>query len=424
MILNMYPLKIKILSLFVLCPLIVANIAGVILAENLESVNYTIQDATLNSGGDALVSTNFDLLSSLGDITADNRLISGSYELETGFPNGLLADIPIINCFETVTNSSNSTCQHFPQANGSQGECGFAGCYNKAKIEIDSQENPTDAVYLVKLKTTDNTEYYLKSDHTLGSSFDSSNFMTKCQLEGIDLNNLDCDASGDSGWNENLQSNNIFGLSSTTQYEASVMALNGDFTGTDFSEAEIATTTNPQMAFDLDIGLESNPIVESSTPYNIILEGISYLFPTTATNLIWFDMASNLPKGFNVYLKSKNEGLVSASKSASILSETEDLSTDLNNNGGYGVKTYNYTPAETTLGPLLRASLFDTSSENSVGALTTENNQLFYTNDLSSNRGELLGGRAALYIKARAAAITPASSDYTDTLTTVVVGNF
>ena len=412
----------KSLCVGVLMVAVISNGFQFVVAETLSSPNFTIQDATLNSGGQALTSSSFSMLSAIGDYTADSRLISGSYELKSGFPNGILANVPKIKCFETTTTSSDTSCLTFPTNNGAVGECGYSGCFNRAKIEIDNQDNPSDTLYLVRI-VSDNT-YYLKSDHTLSKTYDSSNFLTKCQIEGKDINNPNCDAIGDSGWNATLQSFNVLGLSNSTTYTASALALSGDFTGTRYCDPLSATTAAPQLFFDLDTAGESNPTAETTAPYVISLGAIQYAFSTTATNLLWFNMASNLPEGFNVYIKSQHSGLYSASKNVTIPSESEDLATDSNNNGGFGIKTFNFSPSQSGLGPLLRSATYDTGSVNAVGALSSTNTQLFYTNNSSGNRGELLDGRGAVYFKGRASVSAPPSGDYSDTLTTIIVGNF
>ena len=396
---------------------------GSLQAETLQSPNYTIKDATLNSGGQAVTSTSYSMLSAIGDYTADSRLTSGSYELKSGFPNGILANVPKVQCFETTTTSGTTHCLSFPNSKGAIGECGYSGCYNKAKIEIDVQSNPSDTLFLIQI-VSDNVIYYLKSDHTLGSSFDSSNFLTKCQIEGKDLNDLNCDTDAKPGWNSTLQSYNLLGLTANTTYTASVLALNGDFTGTRFSDIASATTSSMQLTFDIDIAPESGTATETAAPYSVNLGEITLGFPSTATNLVWVDMGSNISAGLTLYIKDLNNGLYSSTKSSLIPSENENLTNDTNNNGGFGIKTYNYESPTTELGPLLRASAYNTGTTNTVGSLATTDNLLFYTNNISTNKGEIVNARGAFYLKSRSAISNPSSGDYNDSLTIAVIGNF
>ena len=400
------------------------NVASVF-SENLQSTNYTIEDASIVSGSEALTSSNYSLISSVGEIAADARFSSGSYEIKNGFPNGIVADVPKITCFETSSNTSTTNCISLPNNQGMQGECGKPGCYNKAKIEIDTQNNPFDTLYLVKVTNiTDNISYYLKSDHTLGLTYNSSNYLTKCAIEGKDIINPDCDNNTSPDWNSTLQSTNIFYLSDNSEYQATVSALNGDFTQTSFGPKANTTTSVLSLGFDINIGPATAPESSNSTPYNINLSEIALLPVTTSSDLIWLSMESNNPSGFNLYIKDTNSGLYSVNKNATIPSEDEDLAVDANINGGYGVKIYNGNTTQLTLGPLNKSNTFDTAGIDQVGALSTINKLLFFTNNFDSNKGEILNGKAAVVLKARATANTPISSDYSDDIYFTIVGEF
>lgn len=396
-----------------------------VLSEDLQSETYTIQDVKVDSSGVVLTSENYDIRASLGDISSDTRLISGSYEIQSGYPSSLNASIPLIRCFETTTDNTTSTCSYLPQQAGAIGECGSPGCYNKAKIEIDPQDNPYDTLYLVRLQAlTDNTMFYLGSDHTLATSFDSSSLMTICELEGRDANNPDCDDAESSGWNEALQSMNIYNMQPNTEYLASALALNGDLTDTGFSEPSKAETTNPSLIFDINIADEDGANTNTTAPYEVSIGDISFKFPVIAPDLIWFNIGTNLTEGMGVYIKGSTNGLYSTSKDVLIPSETEDLATDTNQNGGFGVKTFNYSPSQLTLGPLLRSSVYNTSGINEVGQITTTNSLLFYTSNTESTSGAINNGKGAIQLQARAAYDTPVSGDYEIYLTAIIVGNY
>lgn len=398
---------------------------NIVLSEDLQSESYTIQDISVNSTGDILVSENYDMLTSLGDINSDSRLISGSYELQSGYPSNLNMSIPLINCFETTTDNSTSLCSHLPRREGARGECGSPGCYDKAKIEIGPQDNPYDTLYLIRLvEQTDNTIYYLKSDHTLGLDFDASNFMTRCELEGKDDNNPDCDDPDSSGWNASLQSMNIYNLQPNTEYQASALALNGDLTDTGFSESIEAETTSPALIFDINIADDAGANTQTAAPYDVSMGDISFKFPVVANDLIWLNLGTNLGEGIGIYIKGSTNGLYSSSKDALIPSESEDLALDSNQNGGFGIKTYNYSPSQLSLGPLLKSSTYDTAGVNEVGQVTTSNSLLFYTSKTESTFGAINNGKGALQLQARAAYNTPISGDYEIYLTTIIVGNY
>ena len=413
-------------SKLVLFVLLVVGIGSIqsIYAENLESTNFKIQDATINNGSDLLDSTSYSLIGNLGAIGNDSRLTSGTYELYSGLEQEILS-VPKIQCFETNSNTDNTECLSLPNLKGMIGECGGFGCYSTAKIEIDSQGNPYDTLYTVMIiNTTDNIVYYLKSDHTLSLSQSISNYLSKCAIEGKDENNPDCAEIGDSGWNANLQSTNIYYLESNKTYEASIKALNGDYTETSYSESKTTTTTSQTISLDIDIGPNSEPTVENTSPYTVnVLQGIGYQTVQTATNLIWFDFNSNNPKGFNFYIKSDRQGLFSSTTNGEIPSEDENLSADLSN-GGYGIKIYNGNTTQQSLGPLIKSSTYNTAGENIVGAVTDLNKLLFSTSNLDNNNGEILNGRGAIILKARTYITLPIAGDYIDELFFTIIGDF
>jgi hypothetical protein len=141
-----------------------------IIAETLDSTNYRIKDVTLGGTGE-VNSTNYSLIGSFNPIE-DSRLTSSNYALKAGFPNGIIANVPTVTCFETDTTSINTTCLEFPTSNGAQGECGYPGCYDRAKIELNTQNNPIDTLYVVKiLDVTNSITYFLKTDHYIGYFF-------------------------------------------------------------------------------------------------------------------------------------------------------------------------------------------------------------------------------------------------------------
>jgi hypothetical protein len=401
----------------------IINTLQPVTAQNLESTNYKIQDASISNGGDLLDSTTYSLIGNLGDIANDARITSGTYEIKSGSEQDLVS-VPLISCFEANSTSDNTECLKLPNQKGMIGECGGFGCYSKAKIEINTQGNPYDTLYAVQIiNNTDNITYYLKSDHTLSLTQTISNYLTKCAIEGIDVANPNCDLVGDSGWNSNLQSTNIYNLDPQKNYSARVKALNGDYTETIYSETKSTITTSQSLSLDMDIGPEDNPIIENTSPYTInVLSGNGYQSVQTGTNLIWFDFNSNNMKGFDFYIKSKNQGLYSATRDALIPSDDEDLATE--NNEGYGIKIFESDNTQQSLGPLIKSSIYDTSGANVVGAVTNANRLLFSTRDIGNDRGELLNGRSGIILKAKTRITTPIAGDYTDELSFTIIGVF
>lgn len=412
------------LSIALLIVLIISLITISVVAQEpeLDSTNYKILNPNINSGGDVASGSNYSLIQSFGDVDSDARLTSGSYELKAGFPNGLLANVPKINCFETNTNSGTTSCSLLPNANGMQGECGEPGCYDRAKLEIDDQGNPLDTLFLVML--LDNTNaitYYLQSDHTLDTDYDINDFMTQCAIEGRDANDPNCDDSGDGNWDESLQRYNVFGLEQNTEYEVSVSALQGDFTGTRFSQTVSATTESAAIIFDIDVAATDT---ESAAPYQVDLEEITALAATTATDQIWLDLGTNSFNGSNIYARGLNNGLLSSTTSEIIPSESEDLSADPNNNGGYGLKINDGVTTQAALGPLLAGSTYTTTGSEEVGAVQTTNTLVFFTDTSGTNVGPVTAGRGSLFVKARANTNDIAANDLLDEITFIVISNF
>jgi len=385
----------------------------------LDSNTYTILDATVNSGGEITDSDYYGLISNTGSYISDYRFTSDSYTLQHGFPNGIIANVPKINCLETNTTSGTTSCSNVPTSNGMQGICGTPGCYNKAKLEIDTQNNPTDALYLIKIIDTDtNKTYYMNNSHTLSTTVDINSFLDKCDLEGKDSTITTCDDSGDARWDEDLQKFNILGLKPNTNYSISVSALSGDFTGTQFSTESTITTTDLSIVFDLDAHQSDQ---DTAAPHNISLGAVPFNTVGTATKKIWIDVSTNALDGAKVYVKDAHNGLYSATTNETIPSESEDLDADPNSNGGFGIKMSTLT--ETSLGPLYVNTTYDTAQTDEVGALSTINTLLLYTESTNGHHGPINGGRASFLVKFKSVASIK-SADMQDILTFTCLNTF
>lgn len=404
----------KILTSLTLSIALLAFLPIVVKAQELESQNYKIIDPVVDSGGGISTSTNYNLLSSLGNPTSDERLVSGSYAVGTGFPNGIQANVPVIICAESNTDSGNTNCINFPAPNnGAQGLCGTPGCYDRIKLEIDSQSNPLDTLYLVSLTdTSTSTEYFLQSTNTISTSFDINDYMTICQIEGIDVRTgSGCENSGDPNWDANLQEANVLNLTPGTTFDIKVRALNGDFTESPWSETTTVTLEYPTLEFDIDIDGTGGAATETVSPYNIDL-GTLQTNATTATNRIWLDMNTNITEGFNTYVKDLNTGLLNGA--TTIPSTSEDLDVDAGADGGYGLKID--TSTEDALGPIQEDPTYATAGTNEVGGLSPSQELIFFTDTTGGNVGPVTNGRASLMVKSRIVSGIE-SGTYTDTIT-------
>jgi hypothetical protein len=388
-------------------------------AQDLESPNYRIEDPSVNSGGGISDGNNGrDILTSAAQTGADTRLESSSYALRTGFPNGIQANVPTINCIETNTDSTSTNCQYLPNSNGMIGECGSPGCYDRAKIEINDENNPVDTLYLVSLSDDGwATSYYLQSDHTIDTTFDINDYMTQCTLEGRDPDDANCDDSSDTNWNESLQSNNIYGLKSGTTYQVRVRAVSGDFTETQYSPIQSTTTELPTLTLDLDIAATD---IDTSAPNEMNLGTLRSGVIIDPDDDIWVDISTNTIEGTSVYVQNNGQGLYSSATTESIPSETEDLSTN-DGDGGYGLKTISSTQA--SLGPLQEASLYNTSNTTSVGNILSTENLIFFTDTTGTNDGPITDGRGRTTLKAKSFE-SLAAGEYSDTITFTATGNW
>ena len=404
--------------IIILATLSVFFSAPVFAQTQLDSTNYSLLDVEIGGVGGISESSNYALIQS-SDPTANSRLESTNYALGSGFPSSFQANVPLIICIETSTDSGTTNCNNFPNANGAEGECGDPGCYDRAKIEIDHQDNPVDTVYLVRLEDEIGNFYYLQSDMSVSQTYDINDYLTLCEIEGVDTRTgSTCENGGDPNYNADLFSYNIFGLKPGETYEVSVRALSGDFTETQFSPEVQVTTEYPSLVFDLDIANSVGINTETSVPYSVNLGTITSS-TATSVNRIWVDLGTNIVDGVNLYAKDSNSGLVSGPNL--IPSQSEDLDVDSGGDGGYGLKLE--TISEDSLGPVLTTgSNYSTGSSNQVGNLTTSNSLVVSTSDSGSNLGQVSGGRVSLMVKAKSTTAKPAGI-YSDLITFSLLAN-
>ncbi|MDQ6985026.1 MAG: hypothetical protein Q9M91_00350 [Candidatus Dojkabacteria bacterium] len=383
----------------------------------LTSPTYKIVDPTVDSGGGRSESTSYSMLSSQGGALDDARLLSASYRIGSGFPNGIQANVPIFRCAESSTDSGSTNCINFPNANGAQGECGIPGCYDRFKVEINPSGNPIDTLYLVAIYNEDtNTQYFLQSDHTLDTTYDINDYMTICELEGKDTRTgSGCETGGDPNWDLSLQSSNVLNANANTNYTVKARALHGDFTESDWGSEAALTTESPTLVFDIDIGTTS--AADTDGPYNISFGNLTAGVVNTPANQIWLDLGTNMQNGMTTYVKDLYTGLYNGTDT--IPSQSEDLSVDAGSDGGFGLQIGSV--AEDALGPLLEGTTYDLATNN-IGTVTTSDTEIFSTDTLSTNVGPITNGRGGIILKALAVITTPGGV-YTDTLTFTMIGN-
>lgn len=380
-------------------------------AQELKSNNFKIIEINTTGGGSTQTSNTQDmkLLTSFNGFAGDPGSLSSNYIMGYGNINAFTANVPKISCFETNTNGS-SNCNTGPtylNTNGMVTVCGNPGCYDRARFEIDTQNNPADTLYSIQISVDNfvNDIRYIdgitkrpKSTKTL------SDYLTKSSWESSTFN--------------------IKGLQPSTQYYIRATALHGDYTESVAGPSASATTTLPTISFDIDIDDIDGVNTETNAPYIITLDNARKLKPSgppqTTLDLIWFDINTNAQSGFVLLHKSKNSGLLSTTQSYTIPSSSVNLDSVTE---GYGIQKY-YTN-----------QMYDTSSGNGeLGSISTATNYNLTGNNvgivenifhkLFESNKPINNGRASIMIKARAASTTPPATDYNDELIFIITPRY
>lgn len=395
----------KIYNFSIILMLVVFSIpSSIIFATELDSTNYKLVGVTATSGGGLGDSTNYSLMTAAGEISANPSNYSTNYKLNQDPSANFVANIPSIQCFETDTNGT-TNCTSGPAellSGGMTAICGSQGCYDKARFEINPMSNPTDTLYSVQI-STDNFVSDIKC-------IDGSTFIPKSSSCNIN------DFRTESYWeNETF---NVKGLDSDTQYYLRITALHGDFTQSDYSKINSATTSEGYIFFDIDIASSSGITTESASPYSIAFSGSQQLIPgaaaTTSSSLIWLDLDSSASGGVAVIQFGKYGGLYSSTTSQTILSNTENL--DNPSEEGFGLQSYyiDYDDSSSFYGNLAATTNY-AGTINTVGAVSTTANKIY------QGDGPIVGGRIGIYVKARAGTNRSTATDYSEEIYFTIV---
>ncbi|MCX6755693.1 MAG: hypothetical protein NT068_04140 [Candidatus Nomurabacteria bacterium] len=196
----------------------------------------------------------------------------------------------------------------------------------------------------------------------------------------------------------------------------------------DEDQVTVTATVSETLTFDLDTYNTSTTSTETGGPYSVALGTLTTSAVTGTTeggastpNGIWFDLSTNAGGGAVVSVLSLNgaNGLVSTSTVGDkIVSATGAMVAGTAN---YGICA-NRNAA--TTGTLAKVAPFDstcgtTPSSNTVGGLTTSAQPIYNTAGapISAGRGEIM-------VDAAISGVTPAHTDYTDTLTLIATATF
>jgi hypothetical protein len=386
-----------------------------VLADNLDSANYTLVDPEVAANAGTSASANYQALSLAGTGISLGQLSSSLYKVGSGQGYTFMANVPKVTCFETTTTGGTTECIGLPRGDGMIGECGLSGCYDRAMIQIDTQSNPADTVYSIQLSSDNWSTIYVVDGTTRTlkalSSKAIGDYKTKTQWEA-------------SPWTHYT----VIGLRPDTEYKARATALQGDFTETPPGPSKTATTTLPSVSFDLDIGADFS--VDTNAPYAVAL-GI--LTPETekfqSSQRVKTDIATNAQSGVSVYVQDSYSGIRSNSSSYTLSSAAEDLSLPASGDG-FGMQESGTTQGAASEGYVVPGAAYDVTGTN-VGALSSSSAVRILCSLVSSSGtcgvstpAWVNEGKALYTLGARASLNAPAKSDYTDTLTFTVIGGW
>jgi hypothetical protein len=374
------------------------------LAEELDSTNFKIVDITTQGGGTA-ESTNYSTLLTAGESITNPSLYSTNYKMTADPASAFRPAVPTVSCFETTTDGY-SNCTTGPTeltTGGMVALCGSGGCYDRARFEINIQDNPSDTLYAIQI-SEDNFSSdirYIDGSSYEPESYSSHNindFRTKTQWE--------------------TDTFNVLGLQEGTQYYLRIIALHGDFTQTQEGPEETATTAGTSSFFDIDIAGIGGTSTETDPPFSITFTGTNSLLAgagtVTADNLIWMDAETNGSGGFAIVQKGENGGLYSTTHSVQIDSVTGNLDSL---DEGFGLQNYYIDYSTSSAGDITAMTNYSGSIAN-VGIVDTDWNKIYDAD------GPIVTGRMALYVLARAGTDKVGATDYDETITFVFVPRY
>lgn len=330
--------------------------------------NYKLQSYGVGSGGVANSTSSAYAMEGISGEVSGTRMSSASYGLGSGMIPTQQANVPAA---PTLTNP--------------------ADYYNKLRLTIDNGNNPSDAKFAIAI-STDNfvTTRYVQSDNTVGNALGMEDYQTYATWGG---------ASGFL----------VVGLTASTTYSAKVRAMHGKFTESGYGAVGSAATVNPSLTFDLDVSASD---IETSPPYNTAFTDLLPGTVVSSPSKIWTDFATNGDFGGNIYVYSVNAGLKSVAVSYTIAALTGDLGAL---SQGFGLQSASATQGAG--GPLAASSPYDGTS-NTVGVTDTTIRKIY------SAPAPITAGRTSMQLKAKAASLTPASSDYAEIVTVVAAPSF
>jgi hypothetical protein len=341
-------------------------VIGMVLAALPSSSSYKLHNYGFGNGGTAgSSSSSYSLNGTAGE---QSRVKAGSTnDANLGGNNSAQqANVPII----TITNPSSY--------------------YNKLKIVIDTQNNPSDTLFAVAI-STDNftTTQFVKSDNTVTSSLTYPTDYRTFASWGSGAGTL------------------VIGLASSTTYYVKAKAMQGKYTETGYGPVSSVATASPQLSFALTTSSQPSP------PFSINFGSLLAATVTNAPDTINLALSTNGEQGGTVYLSDTNSGLKSTVyPSAAIASASADLASAQR---GFGAQVTSAT--QSSGGPFAALSPYNGASAN-VGITSTTIRQIL------ASTAPVTSGAATILLKAKAAATDAAATDYSDKVTLLAAASF
>lgn len=342
-------------------------ISGVIglLAAAPSSTNYILRNYDVGSGGStSSSSTNYQLNGVTGSQSSSLQS-STNYQVGNGENNVQNSNVPPAPTFSNPSNY-----------------------YDRLKVVLNTGNNPSDTKYQIAI-SNDNfvTTKYIQNDNTIGTGTSITTYQTYTAWGG---------AGGFL----------VLGLSPSTTYQVKVRSLQGNSTGSAFGPSSNAATVATSIAISLSTTLTSTP------PFPVSFTSLTPGTVVSGNADAIIGLTSNALNGGQIYIKSNNSGLTSASTTTTISSLSTDLASA---NSGYGAQVI--AASQTSGGPLSAMSPYDGSND-SIGSLSTTLQALLKTN------GPITAASGTVRLKAKASSAIPSASDYSDVLTLVAAMNF
>lgn len=333
------------------------------------STNYQLKDFGYGGGGVGNgTSSNYAIEGILGEQNED-QLQGTTYDLGAGLQYTNQANVPSA---PTFTNPSNY--------------------YNKLQLTLATGGNPSDTLFAIAISTDNfsSDTRYVQSDHTIGAVLGLEDYQTY------------------SAWGSG-SGFLVIGLVANTTYTVKVKAWQGKFTETGYGPTASAATVGQQLTFDIDVSSTNS---DTNPPFTTNFGDLIAGTVTDSPEKIWVDFTTNGESGGRVYVAASNAGLLSSRAGYTIGAVTGNL-TSLSE--GFGAQGSSATQSSGSTFSI--ASAYNLASNN-VATTDTIIREIFTVS------GPVTGGRGSFLLKAKSSAVTPAASDYTETLTIIASASF